>query len=1100
MPTSPAKTGARRRQSHGVTVTPDKSRVEAYLDSLSAKSEHDSDSDSASSTRSQQDDEDEDDSSCAVCGGQDATKRNEILFCDGKDCDMPVHQKCYDIKTIPPDDVSWFCQRCEDKIPASKARVVCCDSDLGALKRTDRPREYVHVVCGLWNPRIDTDSPTQWQVPVESEAANAPCELCKSANGFTVKCCYTDEDQERGGDLDPLSDGCRRYFHVTCAIEHGLVIVGSPPLAATQPLLCSDHRRIRRSSRRGRSRTRLIKDSPSTSKPETVSPVVKKRKLMRKSSTPSAETTPSTGSPRRRKGLILSDDDEDHIGQPANPTRDTPTPLSPSTRSLSAMAVDPSPSPSLPAPRATPTSAVSLPSTSSAPLSPASAPKMAVPGLAITTHPVPTAATKLSPLSTGAGGPSTPSRPPLVHPSVRPRPARRPISTGLSSLVPAPNPLSETTMLSGSLSGPATKATEPATKTGSPRRATPNAISKKPSFLRASAPIHAPTVADASPPSKRRAKPSGAAPGLAAVNSPKSLQPSQAALLDKPLAPASLESPSAQPSSAPAATAATADLPSATQPPITEPLSASRNTASTALLVQDATADKPATMTPKPSGSADLRRSTLQSNASTYASPESGATRPLASTGPARDPPSTLFPRSRSRSRSRSPRRARNPSDRSSYERDSADTYAQGSGDGSGRDEYRGEPRPNRSRGNPRERRPERSSDRSYGRSYERENGEWGRDYYRPREWAQERERMRPNGHDLDSNGITPAGAHSAAAGRDRPRDEWYGLMDEPSVGSARSSRSGEPFNGSGRESGGSGARPPGPGSQARPRKPVSASAAITLNHTASMSSDTAMGPPNYTNGNAGTGDSSSPWLASDQITAALGQAMDDRLSAVVQSIGDIRGKLDALSLPALASRTPGRDLLTENAQLLEENELLKEEVAHWKAEAQVAYDHYQLVTTNLASLRQDLHLLVQNLALPGWQPSRPESSLTPPSEPALGTPAESSPSSTPTAVVGPPAKNLVTSPADPPVVATLPSSSDPVASAEVAENAIDAYIKGLVKASEQIHRQAAGVLSWDQCQDDVTKLVDGWMHTLGNSDEKLSNPTDMEAVPTPHV
>ncbi|KAJ1972263.1 hypothetical protein H4R35_004777 [Dimargaris xerosporica] len=317
--------------------------------------------------------------------------------------------------------------------------------------------------------------------------------------------------------------------------------------------------------------------------------------------------------------------------------------------------------------------------------------------------------------------------------------------------------------------------------------------------------------------------------------------------------------------------------------------------------------------------------------------------------------------------------------------------------------------------------------------------------------------------------------------------------MDEPSVGSTRPSRSGETFNGSGRESGGSGsgngsgARPSGSASQARPRKPVSASAAIMLNHTASMSSDTAMASSNYTNGHTGAGDLLSSWFAPEQLTAALGQAMDDRLLAVVQSIGDIRGKLDALSLP-------GRDLLAENAQLLEANELLKEEVVHWKAEAQVAYDHHQTAAADLASLRQDLRSLVQHLALPGWQPSRPESLETLPSTTALGTSADPPPPPTQ-------GKDLVTSPAEPSVAKILPSdSSDPPASTEVAEDAIDAYIRGLVEASEQVHRQAAGVLSWSQCQDDVTKLVDGWVQALGNSDEKLSNPTDMGAAPTPPV
>ncbi|KAI2768651.1 origin recognition complex subunit 4 C-terminus-domain-containing protein [Daldinia loculata] len=61
----------------------------------------------------------EDDEVCAICSKPDSEPPNEIIFCEN--CDMAVHQKCYDVPVIPEGD--WICRNCsqDDILPGAKA-------------------------------------------------------------------------------------------------------------------------------------------------------------------------------------------------------------------------------------------------------------------------------------------------------------------------------------------------------------------------------------------------------------------------------------------------------------------------------------------------------------------------------------------------------------------------------------------------------------------------------------------------------------------------------------------------------------------------------------------------------------------------------------------------------------------------------------------------------------------------------------------------------------------------------------------------------------------------------------------------------------------
>ncbi|KAI1081609.1 origin recognition complex subunit 4 C-terminus-domain-containing protein [Whalleya microplaca] len=76
----------------------------------------------------------EDDEVCAICSKPDSEPPNEIIFCEN--CDMAVHQKCYNVPVIPEGD--WICRNCsqEDVLPDTKP---IAKKQLPTTKSTDVP-------------------------------------------------------------------------------------------------------------------------------------------------------------------------------------------------------------------------------------------------------------------------------------------------------------------------------------------------------------------------------------------------------------------------------------------------------------------------------------------------------------------------------------------------------------------------------------------------------------------------------------------------------------------------------------------------------------------------------------------------------------------------------------------------------------------------------------------------------------------------------------------------------------------------------------------------------------------------------------------------
>ncbi|KAM7188206.1 Origin recognition complex (ORC) subunit 4 C-terminus domain containing protein [Rhypophila sp. PSN 637] len=72
----------------------------------------------------------EDDQVCSVCSKPDSRPGNEILLCNGDECNMAAHQKCYDVAVIPKGD--WYCRACSEK-RADKTKQVGKESAAGSV-------------------------------------------------------------------------------------------------------------------------------------------------------------------------------------------------------------------------------------------------------------------------------------------------------------------------------------------------------------------------------------------------------------------------------------------------------------------------------------------------------------------------------------------------------------------------------------------------------------------------------------------------------------------------------------------------------------------------------------------------------------------------------------------------------------------------------------------------------------------------------------------------------------------------------------------------------------------------------------------------------
>lgn len=88
---------------------------------------------------------------CCVCSDERGWPENPLVYCDGGNCNVAVHQACYGIVSVPTGP--WFCRKCESQERSARVRCELCPSRTGALKKTNTSG-WAHVVCALYIPEV----------------------------------------------------------------------------------------------------------------------------------------------------------------------------------------------------------------------------------------------------------------------------------------------------------------------------------------------------------------------------------------------------------------------------------------------------------------------------------------------------------------------------------------------------------------------------------------------------------------------------------------------------------------------------------------------------------------------------------------------------------------------------------------------------------------------------------------------------------------------------------------------------------------------------------------------------------------------------------
>ncbi|GBG24804.1 Protein Jade-1 [Hondaea fermentalgiana] len=185
----------------------------------------------------------EEDELCDVCRVGTWTDQNMIVFCEGENCEIAVHQACYGVKTIPDDE--WFCDPCKaahqatdglvqngsDRLPRDEITCSICHGRDGALVQAQhKGPHWFHPACILSVPETYTRNRQIYGLgtPSLEQRTKLQCAFCTRSTGVCLKCSVR---------------GCSVAYHVRCGQRAGASFTELAS-AANKPTMCATHSHI----------------------------------------------------------------------------------------------------------------------------------------------------------------------------------------------------------------------------------------------------------------------------------------------------------------------------------------------------------------------------------------------------------------------------------------------------------------------------------------------------------------------------------------------------------------------------------------------------------------------------------------------------------------------------------------------------------------------------------------------------------------------------------------------------------------------------------------------------------------------------------------
>jgi hypothetical protein len=156
---------------------------------------------------------------CTVCGSDDSTPTDLLVYCSG--CAFPAHQTCYGLMQLPAGD--FFCDACKHKkglgkhvhcnlCPWTGGLVMKASDKRASITTGSTPETWSHVFCGLslGSGKVHyTTRTVEFSSVGDKKSSQLHCSVCKMSGGFITTCNVEKVLKSEGK--------CSAHFHPQCA-------------------------------------------------------------------------------------------------------------------------------------------------------------------------------------------------------------------------------------------------------------------------------------------------------------------------------------------------------------------------------------------------------------------------------------------------------------------------------------------------------------------------------------------------------------------------------------------------------------------------------------------------------------------------------------------------------------------------------------------------------------------------------------------------------------------------------------------------------------------------------------------------------------------